>query len=82
MRSHELTIPLTRELVAEEAVSSSWIADLSYVQFKDGTGGVQMTTNNGRTYFIDGVPYDTYEDWMDAFSKGKFWWSDIKYFYT
>jgi len=70
------------DVLREEPVISSWIGDLSYVKFSDGTGGVQMTTNNGRTYFIDGVPEEEYNDWMRAPSKGKYWWTDIKYFYT
>lgn len=77
------TVRMTLEqFLTEEPVKSSWIADLTYVEFKDGSGGVNMTTHGGRTYFIEDVPYETYEQWMKALSKGKFWWSDIKYIYT
>jgi len=71
-----------QQFLVEEPVKSSWIEDLTYVEFEDGSGGVNMTTKGGRTYFIEDVPYEVYERWMKALSKGKFWWSDIKYFYT
>jgi hypothetical protein len=77
------TITMTLEqFLIEEPVKSSWIADLTYVEFDDGSGGVNMTTLGGKTYFIENVPYETYERWMRALSKGKFWWSDVKYIYT
>ena len=68
-------------VIKEEPVASSWIMDLTYLEFEDGTHGVQMTTKGGRSYFIDGVSQDDYQRWMNAMSKGKHYWSDIKYFY-
>lgn len=44
-------------------------------------GGVMMTVKNGKTYFIP-MPYEMYLKWLEASSKGKFWWSDVKGIYT
>jgi len=40
-----------------------------------------MKTKGGGEYYIDGVSQADYDRWMRAISKGKHWWSDIKYFY-
>lgn len=68
--------------INEDPVWSSWIADLEYYEFKDGTTGVLMGTNGGSEYFINGVGPQEYENWMKAPSKGKHWWEAIKYIYT
>lgn len=56
----------------EVAVLSSWIDDLDY-----DDGDVIMTLLSGREYIIHDVDEDTFDEWVDANSKGKFWWSDI-----
>lgn len=73
---------LDDESLTEDPVWSSWISDLDHYKFQDGSEGVLMTTHNGREYFINGVDEQEYTQWMQAPSKGKHWWSDIKYFYT
>jgi len=70
--------PLT-ELLNEEAVISSWIADISY---DEDAQSVWMTTLGGGQYEIPNVPYEEFEEWLAADSKGKHWWSDIKGIYT
>jgi len=65
--------------LTEEAVNSSWIEDLTY---DEEAGSVIMTTIGGRSYEIPDVPYEEYEAWISAPSKGKWWWSDIKGIYT
>lgn len=60
--------------LCEEYVSSSWIFDLTYSKEH---GGVIMTLLSGRQYLINGVDEDTYQQWIAAASKGKFWHSDI-----
>jgi len=65
--------------LTEEAVSSSWIADLSY---DEDVGSVIMTTQTGAAYEIPEVPYEIFQAWLSAVSKGKFWWSDIKGIFT
>jgi hypothetical protein len=56
----------------EVAVLSSWIDELDYED-----GDVIMTLLSGREYIIQDVDEDTFDEWIDANSKGKFWWSDI-----
>jgi len=70
--------PLT-ELLNEEAVISSWIADLSY---DEDTNSAWMTTSTGSSYEIPGMDYEDYKAWLDSDSKGKWWWSDIKGIFT
>ena len=65
--------------LTEEAVNSSWIADLSY---DEDTGSVIMTTLGGGEYEIPDVPREEFEEWVSAPSKGKFWWSDIRGVFT
>lgn len=65
--------------LTEEAVNSSWIADLSY---DEDTGSVIMTTLGGGEYEIPDVPYEEFEAWVSAPSKGKHWWSDIRGIFT
>ena len=81
VRKVERRVHAFEDVLHEEPVASSWIVDLTYLEFEDGTHGVQMTTKGGRSYFIDGVSQDDYNRWMSAMSKGKHYWSDIKYFY-
>ena len=69
------------EIIREEPVASSWITDLDYFVFDNGTTAVRMKTKGGGEYYIDGVSQADYDRWMRAISKGKHWWSDIKYFY-
>lgn len=69
------------EIIREEPVASSWITDLDYFVFDNGKPGVRMKTKGGGEYFIDGVSKADYDRWMRAISKGKHWWSDIKYYY-
>jgi len=69
------------EIIREEPVASSWITDLDYFVFDNGKPGVRMRTKGGGEYIIDGVSKADYDRWMRAMSKGKHWWSDIKYFY-
>lgn len=70
---------LDKIILREEAVSSSWIADLTY---DEDTGSVIMTTLTGSEYEIPEVPYEEFEAWINAPSKGKHWWSDIKGIFT
>ena len=70
---------LDKIILSEEAVSSSWIADLTY---NEETGSVIMTTLGGGEYEIPNVPYEEYEEWINAPSKGKHWWSAIKGIFT
>jgi hypothetical protein len=65
--------------LTEEAVNSSWIADLTY---NEQNGSVIMTTLNGSEYEIPDVPYEEYEAWVSAPSKGKHWWESVKGIYT
>lgn len=60
----------------EESVFSSWIDELDY-----DDGNVIMTLLSGRAYQIRDVPYDVFEEWLQASSKGKFFHSDIKGLY-
>jgi hypothetical protein len=69
------------EIIREEPVASSWITDLDYFVFDNGTTAVRMKTKGGGEYYIDGVSQADFDRWMRAISKGKHWWSDIKYFY-
>jgi len=70
---------LDKIILNEVAVSSSWIADLTY---DEEAGSVIMTTLGGGEYEIPGVPYEEYEEWISAPSKGKHWWSAIKGIFT
>jgi hypothetical protein len=65
--------------LTEEAVNSSWIEDLTY---DEETSSVIMTTLTGASYEIPDVPYEEFEAWVSAPSKGKHWWSDVKGIYT
>jgi hypothetical protein len=65
--------------LTEEAVNSSWIADLSY---DEDTGSVIMTTLSGSEYEIPDVPYEEFEAWVSAPSKGKHWWESVRGIYT
>jgi len=65
--------------IMEQPVSSSWITDLTY---DEDAGSVIMTTMSGLSYEIPDVPYEEYEDWINAPSKGKHWWSAIKGIFT
>ncbi len=58
----------------EEAVLSSWIEDLAI----DKDGDVLMSLHSGRSYVIQNLGKDTYQTWISAGSKGKFWHSNIK----
>lgn len=60
-------------------VFSSWIEDLTY-DYENKS--VIMTLLNGRQYTIEDVPEEIYQEWLSAYSKGKFWHSDIKGIYT
>ncbi len=65
--------------LTEEAVNSSWIADLTY---NEQNGSVIMTTLNGSEYEIPDVPYEEFEAWVSAPSKGKHWWESVRGIYT
>ena len=65
--------------LTEEAVNSSWILDLSY---DEDTGSVIMTTLSGSEYEIPDVPYEEFEAWVSAPSKGKHWWESVRGIYT
>jgi hypothetical protein len=67
------------EFLLEKPVISSWIADLEY---DDDLEAVIMTTLGGGEYTITDVPYEEFEYWVEAESKGKHWWSDIKGIFT
>jgi hypothetical protein len=69
------------EIIREEPVASSWITDLDYFVFDNGSTAVRMKTKGGGEYYIDGASQTDYDRWMQAISKGKHWWSDIKYSY-
>jgi len=61
------------------AVKSSWIAGLSY---DEGSQIATMVLNTGQSYDMD-VPMSkqTFSEWYNAPSKGKFFHSDIKNVY-
>lgn len=69
---------LINEILTEEPVDSSWIADIELEYQEDGTYLVIMTTNAGREYELAGVDKRTYQQWLATGSKGKFWWDRIK----
>ena len=79
IKSYKHISELNAFYLTEEAVNSSWIADLTYI--KD-TGSVIMTTLGGGEYEIPDVPYEEFEQWLSAPSKGKHWWSDIRGIFT
>lgn len=79
MKLFEINDNPLSEILNEVAVVSSWIEDLSY---DDETGSVWMTTLSGGQYEIPEVPYEVFEEWINADSKGKHWWESIKGFYT
>lgn len=68
------------QMLDEEAVFSSWIDDLSLTD--DQSGDVLMTLHSGRKYVISDVGEDLYNEWIDAMSKGKFWHTNIRDYYT
>jgi hypothetical protein len=63
-----------KEFITEQSVTSSWIEDLTYI----GDDTVLMTTMSGKTYELNGVTEEMYEEWISSYSKGKFWWSNIR----
>lgn len=79
MKLFELKNNPLHEILNEEGVISSWIEDLSY---DEDTGSVWMTTLSGGQYEIPGMDYEDYQAWLEADSKGKHWWSDIKGIFT
>jgi len=64
------------DIIQEEPVVSSWIADLS---FEDDN--VIMSLDSGRAYEIENVPEDVYTSWLDFGSKGQFWHGYIRGMY-
>lgn len=67
-----------QEILTEEPVDSSWIADIELEYQEDGTYVVIMTTHQGREYELYGVDKKTYNQWLASGSKGEFWWDQIK----
>ena len=57
----------------EDAVVSSWLADLSYKN-----GNVTLTTADGRLYTVYDVPENVFDAWLNAPSKGQFFHKQIK----
>ena len=51
-------------------VSSTWIAALGYIKKRKV---VTMRLISGRMYHILGVPFNVFEEWYNAHSKGTFW---------
>lgn len=67
------------QILTEEAVISSWIADLTFKRNRrNGFGDVYMTLNTGRRYVVVRVDEDLFLEWVTSMSKGKFWHSDIR----
>ena len=66
-------------MLEEDQVLSSWIADL---EFDDSQDSILMTLLNGRNYTVYDVDEDLYQSWMGAPSKGKFWHEYIRDFHS
>lgn len=64
------------QVLNEVEVISSWIAELEW-----DDDGVIMILNSGREYKVHDVDFETFEEWVKAPSKGKFWHSDIRDMY-
>jgi hypothetical protein len=62
--------------IAEDPVSSSWIADLTLVN--GPSGDITMALGNGRRYRVRRAGEQVYRAWMQAGSKGQFWHSNVK----
>lgn len=61
---------LKKQDVVLSAVASSWIADLGYIAKRKV---VTMVLTDGHIYHIIGVPFEVFEEWLHAHSKGTFW---------
>lgn len=62
------------EQLGEAPVVSSWIDELDY---DDASDTVTMHTG-GRSYDIDDMDAEDYEDWMTAPSKGRHWHRNVR----
>ncbi len=60
--------------IEEDPVESSWLQDLSY---DEKTNNVIMSTRRD-DYVIYNVPFETYQGWVDAGSKGTYFHRFIK----
>jgi hypothetical protein len=58
----------------EDAVMSSWIADLEYIHGR----GARMTLNNNRAYIVDNMTQEQFDYWFNAGSKGQHWHNWIR----
>jgi len=76
MRLFEIATNSAGQRIDEVAVLSSWIDELDY---EDGNVILQLLS--GRNYIVHDVSEDTFEEWLDAPSKGKYWHSDIRMLY-
>lgn len=63
------------EILNEKPVQSSWITDLVYSR---PTKTLTMRLSNGKRFSIPGVTRGTFEQWINAPSKGNFFHVRIK----
>ena len=63
------------EILCEKPVESAWITDLTYNR---PNKIITMRLSNGKSYSIPGATRTTFERWVNAPSKGKFFHERIK----
>ena len=63
-------------ILLEYPVGSSWIKDLD---FDEDSGIVTMELLNGAAYRFGGIDFATFNKWLSASSKGKFWHRAVKH---
>jgi len=63
------------EILNEKPVDSSWITDLVYNR---PNKVVTMRLSNGRSFSIPGITRTTFEQWVKAGSKGRYFHDRVK----
>lgn len=63
------------EILTEKRVESTWITELLYTR---PTRTLTMKLSNGKAFAIAGISRTTFERWLKAPSKGRFWHNAIK----
>lgn len=72
---------ITRDILLEKAVTSTWIVDLSYNRRSKIITMTLNNRNNNRSYHIHNISRRMFDKWQNAPSKGKFFHRNIKLMY-